>query len=157
MLGIPYRSVFRKKFPFTFAAKYVRASFNPAALMWNPPSRAWTPRTPGGNVWPSAYNLKACSTAVIHSSRPSSAVTSPRLSSNVSMGFINLLHPCCYRFEMRADPRDSTRVRPQGEPVLYGRFGPRLLPSMRRSPARHGASCLHANRPPARGSLQGTD
>src|SRR5262245_27086748 len=49
------------------------------------------PRTPGGNALPSACCLNACSTASMHSSMPSSAATSRRLSNKVPFVVIHLL------------------------------------------------------------------
>src|SRR5215472_9014560 len=46
--------------------------------MWNPPSTACIPRTPGGAALPSPSNRKACSMAAVHSAPPSNRATSLR-------------------------------------------------------------------------------
>src|SRR5215469_6220202 len=47
--------------------------------MWNPPSAAGIPRTPGGAALPSPSNLKACSIAAVNSAPLSNRTTSFRV------------------------------------------------------------------------------
>src|ERR1700739_4380126 len=78
------------KFPFTFAAKYDRWSCSSPAFTWNPPLAVWTLNTAGGCALPSPYNLKACSTASMHSSRLSKWRISADVRNNIFSEFMRL-------------------------------------------------------------------